>query len=359
VPREARLANAYAQRKKDPAGARAEIERVVQALIAKGAVKSAGLGDVDGYIVLGRTMAALTTEWTPWEYRTWFFDPATGEPLYFAPELELVRGGPALDGRFVAEAQSAVGPLTLFDPALGDFEDPPVALFAVHPDGHRGYALVDCRIIEWSLDTGTTIRPLGRRTGAPLPSDDPACWVYDYRDAAVTADGKWLTTRWGRWDLATGAHRPLPFPVGDYDRSVAVSPDGRYVAHVVPFPEPPKGEFPKATVLRLYDLTLGTVKAASRKMEALSNGDPLSFGWAPLRVCVFDYFFLVFTVPDLRVIQVGDKALKKDALTHFGPTSCKDWFLPPANYPKERARLASRVCSISGILIPLESCPPG
>lgn len=258
----------------------------------------------------------------------------------------------------------------VFDATKGQAE-PLAGLIALHPRGERAYLLgSDCRLREWDLGRATVTERLAAHSRAPSPSSRPAkgasagtepagtppeCDPWTFRDAAVTPDGKWLTTRAGRWNLATYAHRALPFPAAKYPSAPAVSPDGRYAARVDDDPAVPP---PIAgTLLVLLDLDTGARKV--HKMGTIVNSDPLTFGASPLRVCTFDYGVHAFEVPSLREYQEGDPALLPgvDRLK-IGSTFCTAGFVQPARdaHADLRARLASRVCSVGGLPVPVEHC---
>lgn len=363
--------NAYDLRAKgDVAGARAALEAIVKELVEEGAAKTPGLGTVDGEVVRGRTTAGLSGR----ESReAWFFEVESGEPFALGTGVVLRRGAPALDGGlFAAEAGAS---LELFDPAKKAVLSLPGNVIALHPDGHRVYLLgEDCRLREWSLSSG----PGAGSPGAPSPSGAVTreleahyrgssaaesgsrmeCDPYGLRDAAVTADGKWLTTRFARWDLATGKKKALPFNWDADDYAPAVSPDGRYVAHVTRKTPAPKDPLAQEWVIALTDLDSRVTRTSRDSVGFLSNGDPLSFEVSPLRVCVFDYGIQIFEVPTLRRFVEGDPGLLPPPKPlSFGPKTCEARFVPPPPaHPDLRARLASRVCEVGGWLFPVESC---
>jgi hypothetical protein len=356
-----RVADAYDRRARgEAAAARAAFDDLVKVLVSLGEPKAPGLGGADGDVVTGRTSAGFSVQ-TGGARGTWFFDVETGEPFAFAPAMVLKRSVPPLDASYFVTLEQGER-LDLFDPTQKRSVSLPGALLAVHPDGHRAYVLgEDCRIREVGLEKGEITRTLSApapKRAAPEEGSRPECDATHFRDAAITADGKWLSTRFGRWSLATGAHRPLPFRAGSDDYLPAVSPDGRYVARVETRPGPPAGDGIPAAVLRLFDLDTGTVKATSKTMSSLSNADPLSFRSDPPRVCVFDYGFEAFHVPSLRAFEPGDPALVPDeGPLNFGPQSCETKFVrPPPLHPDLAARLASRVCSVGGFLVPVAHC---
>lgn len=352
-----RVADAYEQRARgDLAQARAGFDDVVKHLVAAGEKPAAGLGDLDGYVVRGRTKAGFTKR-ARGGNDTWFFDIETGEPFAFVPGMGLRRGAPALDGSYFV----TMGSEGLFNPALATYTELPGALLAVHPDGHRAYVLGDnCRIQEIGLERLTLTRALAAHSvkGRGPQAPHPECDADGFRDAAITADGKWLSTRFGRWNLGSGAHRPLPFGWTQAGYAPAISPDGRYVARVAPNPAATKDNLTTAMVLTLHDLDTGAVKTAAETLSALSNGDPLSFGADPARVCIVDHGFYAYEVPSLRKYEAGDSALAPEAgPLNFGPYSCETKFVrPPPEHPALAARLAARVCTVGGFLLPVEHC---
>lgn len=347
-----RVSEAYEMRARGESKEASAVFREVLALLAAAGEEAAkGLGRGDGEVVRGHTLAALSMPGG-----AWFFDVATGEPSSFVPGLSLRPGAPALDGSVFATVEGE-GLKGLHDAAGSRPVELPGSLIALHPDGHRVYLLGDdCRLREWSLQRAAVTAGLAPHT---RPGKSAECDRYDFRDAAVTPDGKWLTTRFGRWDLGTRAHRPLPFRWSRSEYAPAVSPDGRYVARVRVDPKTPKDGVPSATVLVLYDLETGTERTAPEPMGVLSNGDPLSFASPPMRVCVFDYSFSAFEVPRLRRYRPGDPALLPglDPM-RFGPSSCRSWFVPPPPAHADlSARLASRVCRAGAFLFPIVDCP--
>lgn len=352
-----RVADAYEKRARgDLEQARAAFDDVVKHLVAAGEKPAAGLGDLDGYVVRGRTKAGFTKR-DRGGNDTWFFDIETGDPFAFVPGMGLRRGTPALDGSYFV----TTGSEGLFNPTLSTYTELPGALLAVHPDGHRAYVLgEDCRIREIGLEKLTLTRALAGHSvkGRGPQAPHPECDANGFRDAAITADGKWLSTRFGRWNLASGAHGPLPFGWTQAGYAPAISPDGRYVARVTPNPGATKDDLTTAMVLVLHDLDTGAVKTAPEPLSALSNGDPLSFGSDPPRVCIFDYGFHAYEVPSLRKYEPGDSALVPEAgPLNFGPQSCETRFVrPPPEHPALAARLAARVCTLGGFVLPAEHC---
>lgn len=353
--------NAYDMRARgETTEASAAFDELVNVLVSLGETRAPGLGGAQGEVVKGRTSAGFTVI-TGDPKGTWFFDIETGDPFAFAPEGALRRGTPPLDGSLFVTLEAGEQ-LGLFDPVHRSHVELPGALFSVHPDGHRAYVLgEDCRIREVGLEKMNVTRTLAApRASSATPQEQgrrPECEAHELRDAAITADGRWLSTRMGRWNLTTGAHRPLPFRAGSHDHEPAISPDGRYAARVAAAPGPFPTDAPRV-VLQLWDLGAGAVKATSKSLSALANGDPLSFGSEPPRVCVFDYSFRAFEVPSLREYEPGDPALAPgvDPLS-FGARSCETWFVrPPPAHPDLVARLASRVCSVGGFLLPVEHC---
>ncbi|MDI3283817.1 hypothetical protein [Polyangium sp. 15x6] len=350
-----RVADAYDRRARgDTEAAAAAFEALVKELLSLGRAKAPGLGDAgDGVVVRGRMHAGFTERLRS---GAWFFDIETGEPFAYLPGMLLKRGPLALDGSYFVTSESAQ--LGLFDPTRRRSAKLPGALVSVHPDGRRAYVLgEDCRLREVGLETEEVLRtlatPATKRT-AEDSADRPECSSDGFRDAAITADGKWLSTRVGRWNLTSGAHRPLPRG-GAEDYVPAISPDGRYVARIAYAPGA-TSEWPRA-VVQLLDLDTGAVKATSPPMSPMSHAYPLSFGSDPPRVCVFDYGFSAFEVPSLRTFEPGHPAVVPErGFQHFGAASCDTNFVRPPSHPDLAARLASRVCYVGGYLVPVAHC---
>jgi hypothetical protein len=350
-----RLAHAYEERARGEAEqARADFEELAALLVAAGWKRAPGLGDGHRYVVAGRATAGLTMRGAG--DGTLFFDIKSGEPFAFAPGLELRRSAPPLDGSYFATEDN--GPeLHLFDPARAALVDLPDALIALHPDGHRVYLLgEDCQLEEWSLAKGRVTAKLAPHTTRTDAAEQRsrACSSHTFRDAAVTADGRWLTARVGRWDLSTHAYRPLPFRwnAPGYEYEPAVSPDGRHVARVIENPRAPKESPGEAEVLALYDLDAGTMRTAPGAFSAVSNGDPLWFGSHPDRVCIFDFGMLAFKLPSLRRFEEGDPDYQPNSPPRF---DCISSFTPPPpEHPELEARLASRVFSVGGLPFPVD-----
>ncbi|MEZ4296851.1 MAG: hypothetical protein R3B70_17935 [Polyangiaceae bacterium] len=352
-----RVAAAYAMRARgDTTGAASAFDSIVRDLVALGTPVKQGFSDIEGEVVQGRSHAALTMS-APTR-GTLFFDLATGEPWAYFADIHLRAPSPPLDGSYFVTS-----PPSLFDPVRAQTASLQGDLIAVHPDGHRAYTLgSDCRIREISIEKGDTLRTLSPHTPKRAPAEDttpPECQSSTFDDAAITADGNWLSTRVGRFRLATGTHARLPFPVRSGDYAPAISPDGKYAARVVTVPALPGSELPRSAV-QLVDLATGAVKATSPPISVLSNGDPLSFADSPMRVCVFDYGFHAFEVPSMKAFTPGQPPMSNvpdKGPPSFSPSTCTTAFVrPPPAHPDLRARLAARVCAAGRFLIPVAHC---
>lgn len=364
----ARLEKAYRLRQSGQVDeASAEFNKVVRILMSAGEVPVPGLGAVTGFAVQGRTTAGFTIDGGA-EAGTLFFDMRTGDPFAFSPGVRLRTEGPVVDAPFfvtVAPNKS----MGVFDPTTGIDASVGGALFAVHPDGQRAYVLDEhCRVQEWSIAKARTTRALGGHRAALVAADVPSgchgcgCDAESFRGAVITADGRWISSRWGRWSLATGAFTPLPFFWKWTGFWPAMSPDGRYFAYIRANPRAEPAALVNANYLVLYDVEHGTHRVAPKLLPALSNGHPLSFGTNPRRVCVFDYGRYAFSVPSLALLATWgtDQNVDGAAPSARAPSPLLDCEVMNAPTPLLRAdltaRLASRVCFVGGFLLPREQC---
>jgi hypothetical protein len=335
---------------------RAMFADTVGLLVRAGEVPVVGLGKERSGAVQGRATVGITIS-SGDASGSLFFDTATGEPFAFGAGIWLRAEGPTVDAPFFV-TQSP----TLYDPTTGHDADLHGTFIVVHPDGHRAYVLDEaCRLQEWNVAEARPARALGvHRTSFPMEEVEEGCPGcpcdgQSFHGARISTDGGWLVSQWGRWRLTSGEFKPLPFRWSRGGYAPALSPDGRYVARVRVDPGTPRDAAPSRTQLVLYDLERGTSRVAPRALPFLSNGDPLTFGTAPLRVCVTDYDLYAFAVPSLAVLSARQASwetrLPDPIFTCSSSTT-------PAPEPSAEvmARLASHVCSLGGFLLPREQC---
>jgi hypothetical protein len=291
------------------------------------------------------------------------FDPDTGEPFALS-DVSLRPEAPVVDAPFFVTE-----PLGLHDPTAG--RDAPLGgeLIAVHRDGHRAYVLDErCRLQEWNIAEARTARALGSHrpplvAARPVPEECAACAceIEGFRRAVLTADGHWLASPWGRWNLASGAFSRLPIPWTWQGFPPALSPDGRYVATIRDDPKAPPSAMVGKNFLMVYDMERGAPLGPPKALPTLSNSTPLSFGIDPVRVCVSDYGERAFAVPSLEVLAKWATGEEDDDYSRKRRrSSMLDCQPSPAAGPPPRAeltvRLAQRVCSLGKFLLPREYC---
>ncbi|NUQ78583.1 MAG: hypothetical protein HUU21_34070 [Polyangiaceae bacterium] len=340
------MAEAYRQRATGKVDeARAAFGDIVQRSVRAGEMPALGLGKSTGYVVLGKAAAGFSID----GIGALFFEPSTGNPVAFGPEIALHPEGPALDAPFFMTAD-----LSIYDTTTGRKADIGGVGVAVHPDGHRAYILDDqCRVKEWDITRARTLRALGRHK----PSVDAmdvidACDARSFEGAAISANGKRLSSRWGRWSLVTGAFTSIGIRWVRSGFRPAVSPDGRYIASLRRNPKAAADALVDVHWLELRDLEQGTTVTAPTRLPVLANEAPLSFGTNPLRVCIFDYNRYAFAIPSLLLLAASADEAASSPLLDCGKRSPAR----PPPLPELLQRLAEHVCSVGGLLIPREHC---
>lgn len=330
---------------------------VAAARAALGAValepeSGAALGALRGFVARGAKEHALSFTGSAADGAV-FFDPASGAPKSFRsgmPSLPpLLAGRPALVAPYFA-AEAA-----LLDASSGTLVELPGPLVAVHPDGARVFVLdtspdkvtgnARCVLIEWSLLTRAPLRDL------PTPPEPDAigCDAYGYRDAAVTPNGAWLTTRLGRVSLRGGGVVPLP-RASKEGYQPTVSPDGRALVRVVSIPHADPAATANVTRLAATDLDTGVTRFSRERLSFLSNSDPLSTLVDPPRICVFDYGVYAFAWPSLEAIHADDESAR--VTLHTG---CRDRGAHLSELPEANAVLA-QLCLRGGFVLPRALC---
>jgi hypothetical protein len=294
---------------------------LVRRLVALGHQPVRGLGTLAGYFVHGHQ----TSAWVSHQGRSWFFKTATGEPFAYLP-VALRRRAPNLAAvHFITDDGG------LYQPDQGVFADIQGLLIALHPDGRSAYFVDEsCRVHAWDI---------ARHVATAL--DAVALWrcdPWDFRDAAVSSDGRWLVTRWGKWNVQTKAWAALPFlRTAREGWEPAVGLDGRYVARIMRNPAASEDDSMTAVVIQLHDLSNGSVRTANKTLSLLSNRDPLSFHAQPPRVCVRNYGQYAFAVPSLQLLETCNDDLGDNDL-------------------QLQNRFAARVCAVGPVLVPRANC---
>jgi len=325
----------------DDAGARIAFARLASSATSTGTHPA----PTRARVIVGPVVGAHVTM-----HGTTFFEGATGEPFAFS-DVHVIR---AVAGRDHAWfwLDRAVG---IYDARAGRRLDLPGDAFAVDPSRPRAYVLDErCRLLEVALPSGQLVRTLGvvGRPGKTTGPLDP-CNTWAYRDAAVTPDGGHLTTRVGRWNLRTGAFSPLP--TSSRSSEPAVSRDGRYIARTTS--NPASRALGDMTKIVLYDLDAGVARLSPWSTGPLANGDPLTLEADPPRVCIFDYGHYIFHVPSLEPMADDDPHLLPPPVPYsFGAPSCETRIAPSPEVRRATARLASRVCDVTGLPVPLRFC---
>jgi len=304
-------------------------------------------------IVPGTAVAGLTLGWN-----TLFFDPTTGKPLSFVPNEPLSWGAPPLANGYFAVGK---GPITygLYRPeVLGGMQNfvEHTWLVALHPNGLQAYILTPCRLVEWRLDQDKTGWVLASGTSSVREQAKGHCgrnfWLFDEMrglgSAAVTNDGHFLVTSWGRWNLVNGQHIPWPWLPDPY---LAVSHDGRYVARVVVNPKYRGGPAVRAGGLDYHLLELSDLESGAKRRRPigmLTNPSALSFLSSPVRLSVFDYGTEILAVPSLESLE----SCLSGCSTMLEFCHCPH----PPEHPKLLQRVLSHVCIVAGFPLPLAYC---
>ena len=282
-------------------------------------------------------MAALQTETL-----TYFFDKSSGDIVHAHPDVTLYPPSPLLASSYFLTASG-----TPYDPTTGRHLDLPGNAIAVHPDGRRLYvAQDDCAVLEWSLETPSTLRALPAQTQS-------RCTTPGFPHGEVTAKGDRLVSPWGIWNLTTGRILPSPF-LATSVVDPAVSPGARYVAHLIDNPR--ATDLTDMYLLQLYELATATVSTASSPVGVQSNSASLAFLDDPLRLCITNYGREVFLVPSLE--HVDPAALAPDPYDPR-PTCNLAAHTPKADHPELRQRLAAKGCALGDVLLPRSVCGAG
>lgn len=328
-----------------------DVEAARAALRATEFGPASDVGALRGFVARGAKEHALSFTGSAADGAV-FFDPANGAPKSFRadkPSLPpLVAGQPALVAPYFAVEGA------LLDASSGTLVELPGPLVAVHPDGVRIFVLdtspdkvtanARCVLVEWSLLTRAPLRDL------PTPERGAVgCDAYDYRDAAVTPNGAWLTTRLGRISLRGGGVVRLP-GAGKNGYAPTVSPDGRALVRVVSIPHADPAATANVTRLAATDLDTGVTRFSRERLSFLSNSDPLSTLADPPRICVFDYGVNAFAWPSLEAIHEDDESARVNL-----HTGCRDRGALLSERPEAKAVLA-QLCLRGGFVLPRALC---
>lgn len=337
---------------------------------------------LDGRVIRSETSAGY------WVYKDapvtgWFFDPADGQLQQYS-YTALVPNGPILQGSYFLSWGSPMGrtyrELWLYDAKANDEVELNGRLLGADSTGREVFVLNGCNVEVVRLLDKAVLRAFSVNKGPKLPphvTTEMDC-SQSLSDAALTEDGKFVTTVWGRFSTQSGAHTALPFVWKEGDYRPAVSPDGRYVARLVSEKDPPKKDVDEYArswqVVTLYNLENGAVVKAAYRLKGVANGAPFSFAVQPLRLCVSNFGYTVYSVPSLDgfdaranpsapVPSAGDGVvLDKNGKPFLGTTldstKCMGDQPPPwqERYPELAEKFLSRVCRVGRSLVPREAC---
>lgn len=347
-----------------------------------------GLGDVQGKVLPARGgLSALDLGDDAWGALL-FFRADTGEPFWFEPSWSSPEEEPVLPASALFRHQTSQSD-AFFDPKLRKWVLSASRLLLT-PGGRTAYSFADddCRWHAFDLKLRRETAQLGKA----LKSGEP-CDHRGHDSAFLAPGGALLVDGSGYWNLESRKFTSLVGP-GKNEYAVSGSPDHRYVAYVADTGPISAETMAEAHRIVLVDLTNGKKTYTARTLPYLSNGDPLTFGRDPQRICVFDYGQWAFAVPSMTLLahfprdqrfrrvktrdaagrlveemeeitsnEDPEKAAAREALERK-LLDCNLRVSKPLTPSKRgedpglRHRLAGRVCNIAGRLVPRAACEP-